>query len=195
MWFLIKPNIDPYRHIHLLFLFFLVIIIYSLYVMKEKGKKGLITKTWERCKSIGRKTSTTASSTDVPVLTKKSKSCSHIDLFMSDDDRRRRHRRQVAPEGCFSVYVGAEKQRFVVKTEYANHPLFKMLLEEAESEFGYDSQGPLVLPCNVEVFYKVLMEMDDCGGDQNGPRGCGFAKRYGSYHLLSPSRMVAINQF
>ncbi|KAM5568291.1 protein SMALL AUXIN UP-REGULATED RNA 10 [Rosa sericea] len=167
--------------------------------MKGIGKKGLITKTWERCKSIGRKsssTSNTTSSAAVPALTKKSKSCPHIDLYTTDDDRRRHHRRQVAPEGCFSVYVGPEKQRFVVKTEYANHPLFKLLLEEAESEFGYYSKGPLVLPCDVEVFYKVLLEMEDCGGDdQKISRGCGFAKRHGSYHLLSPSRMVAINQF
>jgi len=66
----------------------------------------------------------------------------------------------VAPEGCFSVYVGPQMQRFVIKTEYANHPLFKTLLEEAESEYGYCSQGPLALPCHVDIFYKVLMEME-----------------------------------
>lgn len=194
---------EPNTHIHLFFSFLLFSCYYSLEAMKVKGKKGLITKTWERCKSIGRKSSitstgTASSSPAVPALTKKSKSCPHIVLSMTDDDDdRRRHRRQVAPEGCFSVYVGPEKQRFVVKTEYANHPLFKLLLEEAESEFGYHSKGPLVLPCDVQVFYKVLLEMEDCGGDgvDKVPRGCGFAKRHGSYHLLSPSRMVAINQF
>ncbi|XP_050371895.1 auxin-responsive protein SAUR32-like [Argentina anserina] len=161
--------------------------------MKGKGKQGLITKTWERCKSIGRKSTSSAA---VPALTKKSMSCPNIVLSTTDDDARLRHRRQVAPEGCFSVYVGPEKQRFVVKTEYANHPLFKLLLEEAESEFGYHSKGPLVLPCGVQVFYKVLLEMEDCGGaDEKAPRGCGFAKRHGSYHLLSPSRLVVFNQF
>lgn len=164
-------------------------------MMKEKGKKGLIVKTWERCKSIGRgRNMTTTTTTMVPSLTIKSRSCPHINLGVPEREEKRASRRQVAPEGCFSVYVGPQKQKFVVKTEYANHPLFKMLLEEAESEFGYDSQGPLVLPCNVEVFYKVLMEMDDCGNPKV-PQGCGLAKRYGSYHLLSPSRMVAINQF
>ncbi|KAM0984440.1 hypothetical protein ACFX13_012044 [Malus domestica] len=152
---------------------------------------GLITKTWKRCKSIGRGRPTNLHGM-VPALTTKSKSCPHIKLGMLEE--KRASKRQVAPEGCFTVYVGPQKQRFVVKTEHANHPLFKMLLEEAESEFGYDSRGPLVLPCNVEIFHKVLVEMDDCG-EQKVPRGWGLAKRYGSYSVLSPSRMVAINQF
>jgi hypothetical protein len=46
----------------------------------------------------------------------------------------------VAPEGCFPVYVGPKKQKFVIKIEYANHSLFQMLLEEAESEYGYDKR-------------------------------------------------------
>ncbi|XWS39353.1 hypothetical protein CRYUN_Cryun18bG0045800 [Craigia yunnanensis] len=79
---------------------------------------------------------------------------------------------------CFSVYVGAQKQRFVIKTEYANHPLFKILLEEAESEYGFNSEGPLVLPCNVDLFCKVLLAMGD--GDNKIRQGCSFAKGYGS---------------
>ncbi|KAL2347069.1 hypothetical protein Fmac_001069 [Flemingia macrophylla] len=67
---------------------------------------------------------------------------------------------QMAPQGCFSVHVGPERQRFVVKTKYANHPLFQMLLEEAEEEYGFESDGPIWLPCNVDLFYKVLAEMD-----------------------------------
>ena len=30
------------------------------------------------------------------------------------------------PEGCFSVYVGPERERFVVHTECVNHQLFQM---------------------------------------------------------------------
>ena len=36
-------------------------------------------------------------------------------------------RYKIAPKGCFSVYVGPAKQRFVIKAKCANHPLFKML--------------------------------------------------------------------
>ena len=106
---------------------------------KGKGKKGnLIIKTWERCKSIGRgrKGSSSGNSRG---LYKKSKSWPSMDASLKEEKRTRNNR--VAPEGCFSVYVGAQKQRFVIKTEYANHPLFKILLEEAESEYGFNSEG------------------------------------------------------
>ncbi|KAL5552667.1 hypothetical protein UlMin_040068 [Ulmus minor] len=157
-------------------------------MMERKTKKGLINKTWERCKSIGRgiKTNHSPETGAARAMKTKSKSWPRI--------KAPPQHKCVGPEkGCFSVYVGPEKQRFVVKTEYANHPLFKMLLEEAESEFGYDAQGPLVLPCNVDIFYKVLTEMEDDGAadDVKIYPGCGFAKRYGSYQLLSPSRMLA----
>lgn len=62
-------------------------------------------------------------------------------------------------DGYFSIYVGSQKERFVIKTEYVNHPLFKILLEEAESEYGFTSDGPLLLPCEADHFIKVLMEI------------------------------------
>ncbi|OVA17438.1 Auxin-induced protein [Macleaya cordata] len=71
-----------------------------------------------------------------------------------------------------------------------------MLLEEAETEYGYNSEGPLTLPCNIDFFYKVLSEMEMDGdyddNDQVHQAGCNFAKGYGSYRLLSPARMVAM---
>ncbi|KAJ4824541.1 hypothetical protein Tsubulata_011037 [Turnera subulata] len=163
-------------------------------VTKGKAKKGnLIIKTWQRCKSLGRGSKTTR--IVVRSLTAKSKSWPRIDTSPLEDQQqeKRASKRRVAPEGCFSVYVGPERQRFVIKTEYANHPLFKILLEEAESEYGYSPEGPLSLPCNVDVFYKVLVAMDDNNSDQI-PQRCGFSKNYGSYRLLSPSRMIAMNQ-
>ncbi|KAL2329439.1 hypothetical protein Fmac_017020 [Flemingia macrophylla] len=144
---------------------------------ESKKKGGIITKTWERCKSIGGgRRSVRMRSKSWPSLSGTSKS---------------KKRCSVAPEGCFCVYVGPQMQRFVIKTEYANHPLFKMLLEEAESEYGYSSQGPLALPCDVDTFYKVLMEMDT-----TAPQGCACVKRSPSaYHLLRTSSMHAINPF
>ncbi|XP_010249111.1 PREDICTED: auxin-responsive protein SAUR71 [Nelumbo nucifera] len=156
---------------------------------KEKSKKGLIVKTWERCRSIG--VGGKKSSGITPIA--KSKSWPRTPD--SSDDGKRGVNRRVAPEGCFSVYVGPQKQRFVIKTEYVNHPLFKMLLDEAEMEYGYNSAGPLALPCDVDLFYKVLLEM---GSDENEiihQQGCNFTKGYNSYRLLSPSRMALINRF
>lgn len=168
--------------------------------LKLKGKKGnLIVKTWERCKSIGR-----SSKRSAPALRVKSKSWPRIDTRLEEEEeeeeekRSKKLKRRVAPEGCFSVYVGPQKQRFVIKTEYVNHPLFKLLLEEAESEYGFQSEGPLVLPCRVDVFYRVLLAVDDHDHDHNKEDdfirrpGCGFGK---GYRLLSPSPMIPINHF
>lgn len=71
------------------------------------------------------------------------------------------------PKGCFSVYVGSERQRFIVKTKFVTHPLFKMLLDEAEEEFGFQNDGPIRLPCNVDLFYKVLAEMNNFDEEVN----------------------------
>ncbi|KAL4295089.1 hypothetical protein AHAS_Ahas18G0293200 [Arachis hypogaea] len=62
----------------------------------------------------------------------------------------------MAPNGCFSVYVGPEKQRFIVKIKHANHPLFMMLLEEAELEYGFQFDGPILLPCNLRFVLQSL---------------------------------------
>lgn len=161
---------------------------------KGKGRKGnLIVQTWERCKSLGRGSKRT--SRLVRSLTPKSKSWPRMDTSSLEDHEKRPRKRRVAPEGCFTVYVGPQKQRFVIKTEYANHPLFKILLEEAETEYGYNPEGPLALPCNVDVFCKVLVAMDDTNTDAKIRQGCGFAMNYGSYQLLSPSRLLAMNRF
>lgn len=171
---------------------------------RRKPKRGLIFKTWERCKTLGRagKSSSKPRLTHGPSLAKKSKSWSGpLPSLLKEVNvpPPRRHGslkqlRAAVPEGCFSVYVGPEKQRFVVRTECANHPLFQMLLEEAESEFGYSSGGPIKLPCNVDLFYRVLTEMDcDGDGDGNGGTrrlGCGYG--IAAYQLLSPARMIAV---
>lgn len=68
--------------------------------------------------------------------------------------------KKVTPEGFFPVYVGLEKQRFAVKMKYVNHPLFQMLLEDSEIEYGYNTPGPILLPCELDLFYKVVAEME-----------------------------------
>lgn len=165
-------------------------------------KKNLITKTWERCRSFpGSRGKPLATLTSLPVSTKE----------------RSKPKLKVAPHGCFSVYVGAEKQRFVIKTRYANHPLFITLLEDAEMEYGFISDGPILLPCEVNHFYKVLAEMDDKESTDDShlsrSKSCGFAygsfgsfsptptrrkrggmsKGFGSYGLLNPSRLIRMN--
>ncbi|URD81287.1 Auxin responsive protein [Musa troglodytarum] len=123
----------------------------------RKGKKSIIVKVFERCRSLGHRRSSSTG-------------------------------RQRAPEGCFTVYVGPTKERFVVRMECVNHPLFRMLLDEAEMVYGFTSPGPLQLPCDVDVFNKILCEMDQ---EMMAPPSCGFAKCYSTgYRLLSPPRLI-----
>ncbi|KAM0822892.1 hypothetical protein ACQ4PT_071221 [Festuca glaucescens] len=95
-------------------------------------------------------------------------------------------------EGCFSVYVGSERQRFVVRTKCVNHPLFRALLEEAEEVFGYATEGPLELPCSAEAFAVVLEQIEQ-------EKQMTLGRRYGlvrgdSYQLLGNAWPVNINR-
>lgn len=60
------------------------------------------------------------------------------------------------PKGYLAVYVGPELRRFIIPTSYLTHPVFKILLEKAEEEFGYDHNGGLTLPCEIETFKYLL---------------------------------------
>ncbi|KZV46486.1 hypothetical protein F511_10591 [Dorcoceras hygrometricum] len=112
------------------------------------------------------------------------------------------------PTGCFSVYVGPEKRRFVIETKFLNHSLFRMLLEDAETEYGFSCDGPLLLPCEVDLFCKVLAEMKcsrtehhaygSCSPFVNPARRLGksdLAKGNASYGLLTPPRWLKIDHF
>uniref|UniRef100_A0ACD5XTZ0 Uncharacterized protein n=1 Tax=Avena sativa TaxID=4498 RepID=A0ACD5XTZ0_AVESA len=94
--------------------------------------------------------------------------------------------------GCFAVYVGTERQRFVVHTECVNHPLFQALLEEAEEAFGYASAGPLELPCNTKAFAEVLEQIEEEKQMAAGMRR-SLARR-NSYWLLGTGRLVIVGQ-
>nr|GEZ51746.1 auxin-responsive protein SAUR71-like [Tanacetum cinerariifolium] len=60
------------------------------------------------------------------------------------------------PEGHLPVYVGEEMERFVVKADLLNHPIFISLLNKSAQEYGYEQQGVLRIPCHVVVFERVL---------------------------------------
>ncbi|XP_050226241.1 auxin-responsive protein SAUR36 [Mercurialis annua] len=58
-------------------------------------------------------------------------------------------------KGHFAVYT-KEGKRFVVPVEYLNHPIFRVLLEMAEDEFGTRAQGPLQVPCEEEFLEYIF---------------------------------------
>merc|ERR1712137_442270 len=68
------------------------------------------------------------------------------------------------PKGYLAVYVGPELRRFIIPTSYLSDPLFKVLLEKVEEEFGFDHSGGLTIPCEIETFKYLLkcMESQSC---------------------------------
>ncbi|KAL7096593.1 hypothetical protein ACP275_10G088000 [Erythranthe tilingii] len=66
------------------------------------------------------------------------------------------------PTGTFPVYVGERRERFVVPTSYLSHPLFKIVLEKAYDEFGFDQRNGLVVPCSVVAFQEVICALECC---------------------------------
>jgi SAUR family protein len=120
-------------------------------------------------------------------------------LIMKTLDRCRSARRSKpapAPEGCFTVCVGAGRQRFVVRTECVNHPLFRALLEEAEEAFGYAAAGPLALPCDADAFVRVLeqIEEEDAAGQAAAVARCGLVRGHSAYRLLVPARPLLVGR-
>ncbi|XP_042492531.1 auxin-responsive protein SAUR50-like [Macadamia integrifolia] len=64
------------------------------------------------------------------------------------------------PAGFLAVYVGPERKRFVILTRFLNLPVFISLLQKAEEEFGYQSHGGLVLPCEVGFLKELLKALE-----------------------------------
>lgn len=60
------------------------------------------------------------------------------------------------PAGHVAVTVGSSCKRFVVRTAYLNHPVFKKLLVQAEEEYGFVNSGPLAIPCDESLFEEIL---------------------------------------
>lgn len=90
------------------------------------------------------------------------------------------------PKGYLAVYVGPELRRFIIPTSYLSHPVFKVLLEKAEEEFGFDHSGGLTIPCEIETFKYLLTCMEshhkpeddddhDKGADDESAAGTFFA--------------------
>lgn len=77
----------------------------------------------------------------------------------SDEDGRESPPYDV-PEGFLAVYVGREKQRFVISAEYLNHAVFRILLEKSAEEFGFEHKGGLPIACDVAFFEHLLWLME-----------------------------------
>ncbi|KAK7284846.1 hypothetical protein RJT34_19599 [Clitoria ternatea] len=88
----------------------------------------------------------------------------HNECLLKEDDTK------TPPSGFFALYVGEERQRYVIPTRYLSHPLFKMLLEKTYNEFGFSQRNALVVPCSVSTFQDVINAIE-CN---NGKFHLGF---------------------
>ncbi|KAK1420856.1 hypothetical protein QVD17_22768 [Tagetes erecta] len=94
--------------------------------------------------------------------------CITTDTFTSDSDSDTDfplHPRRIPSAGSLAVYVGSERRRFIIPTRFLNLPVFVSLLNKAEEEFGFQTTGGLVIPCDVRFFKKLLkvLERNDSG--------------------------------
>uniref|UniRef100_A0A1D1Y920 Auxin-induced protein 6B n=1 Tax=Anthurium amnicola TaxID=1678845 RepID=A0A1D1Y920_9ARAE len=80
-------------------------------------------------------------------------------------------------KGWLAVEVGLEGvddgfRRFVIPISYLYHPQFRRLLEMAQEVYGYNSSGPLKLPCSVDDFLHLrwLIEREPPSYDDQSHR-------------------------
>ncbi|KAL8189464.1 hypothetical protein R6Q57_029030 [Mikania cordata] len=106
----------------------------------------------------------------------------------------RRWRRRISISGSLAVYVGAERRRFVIPTRFLNLHVFVSLLNKAEEEFGFQTTGGLVLPCDVATFKKLLNVLDDGGERRIGDLDFDdFATRFSDLVVDSSSSSCKID--
>ncbi|KAH9304314.1 hypothetical protein KI387_008718, partial [Taxus chinensis] len=117
----------------------------------KERKPSLVVKTWKRIN--GWKKPTTRHPLVPLVSLNRSSSWHPLSANLEDE---KPSSIPMTPRGHVAVYVGKDRQRFVIKTDYLNHPLFRKLLDESEREYGFHSEGPLVLPCKVGLFQRIL---------------------------------------
>ncbi|KAI3455746.1 hypothetical protein Pfo_012409 [Paulownia fortunei] len=116
-----------------------------------------ILKKWKKLANNNRTTSSTSSSKSIKFLKK----------TLSFSESSSSALANAVPKGYVAVCVGKELKRFVIPTEYLRHQVFGILLREAEEEFGFQQEGVLKFPCEVDLFEKILKMMEDKGSSSS----------------------------
>ncbi|CAM8886848.1 hypothetical protein QQ045_026673 [Rhodiola kirilowii] len=93
------------------------------------------------------------------------------------------------PKGCLAVCVGDEMKKYVIPTEYLSHQAFQVLLRDAEEEFGFQQEGVLRIPCEVDVFESVLKVMRKKEHDKILTQEMTFSKEDGTGCASSESHL------
>lgn len=91
-------------------------------------------------------------------------------------------------KGWLAVEVGLEdedggSQRFSIPISNLYHPLFQSLLDKARETYGYNTNGPLRLPCSVEDFHNVRWRIErENGGSSRRHQRSQFPTGSLSFH-------------
>ncbi|KAL3835345.1 hypothetical protein ACJIZ3_010081 [Penstemon smallii] len=75
-------------------------------------------------------------------------------LLLSDGQQTRNS--GIIPKGFMAVYVGPENRRFVIPTRFLSVPDFRVEMDRAAEEFGYEQEGGLRIPCDEQDFEQLL---------------------------------------
>ncbi|KAG2329362.1 hypothetical protein Bca4012_021073 [Brassica carinata] len=65
-------------------------------------------------------------------------------------------KQDVPMKGHFAVYVGKSRARHVIPITLLSHPIFRMMLQEAEEEFGFRQERGIIIPCDQNIFLFLL---------------------------------------
>lgn len=60
------------------------------------------------------------------------------------------------PKGSLAVYVGPHYRRFVIPVSFLAMPDFSVLMESVAEEYGCDHHGAIHIPCDEDLFQKIL---------------------------------------
>ncbi|KAM3326805.1 auxin-responsive protein SAUR50-like [Capsicum chacoense] len=63
------------------------------------------------------------------------------------------------PKGHFAVYVGENRTRSIVPISILSRFEFRVLLQQAEEEFGFNHDMGLTIPCNEDFFESLTSSM------------------------------------
>ncbi|CAL9245214.1 unnamed protein product [Arabidopsis halleri] len=64
------------------------------------------------------------------------------------------------PKGHFVVYVGHSRSRHVIPISFLTHPIFQMLLQQSEEEFGFFQDNGLTIPCDEHFFRSLISSIN-----------------------------------
>ncbi|EHA8590751.1 auxin-responsive protein SAUR36 [Cocos nucifera] len=102
-------------------------------------------------------------------------------------------------KGHFVVYAKGGK-RYVVPLKYLDHPIFQVLLDMAEEEFGTRSHGPLRVPCEEELMEHLVsllktdtaVDMEKALVSFTSIRGASFSSLFPLCHCRNHSYNIAL---